>query len=522
MRKCTLPILPVLLAAMITGVFIPTGPAHAQSSRSANRKKDQEIELLKLEVKQLESRVDSLESLNQKVKVIDQKVDTQAQKVDVQAQQLDLQTQKINVEVQRERTALTWPNIQGAANDRGFTVSSPADPENGGQPDYRLNFGGLVQGTGRFFMNGTDKATSSTFYLNRVRPILSGTVDKYYDFNITPDFGQGKGVTLQDAWVNIHYYPQGIFQIGKYKAPFDLERLQSDRDLEFSERSEITNLAVNRDTGVQLFSNTLLGGRLNYALALMNGVPDNTAADPTTDVDNNDGKDFYGRVFTTPFILSDNWWLKGLGVGFAGSYGDERGSTIDTYKTYGTSTWFTYNSGVTASGLRTRFEPQGYYYVGPLGFLAEYAQESQSLNLFTSKASTPFKHLINRTDTFTNTGYMAQVSYFLTGENASYSWVKPNRPFDPRNGGWGAWELAARISNVAADTREFQLKFASPNVSAKTATEFAVGVNWYLSNHIKWYFDYANTYFDGGAGTLAIPKDRPNESVIESELQIAF
>ena len=191
-------------------------------------------------------------------------------------------------------------------------------------------------------------------------------------------------------------------------------------------------------------------------------------------------------------------------------------------KTYGTSTWFSYASGVTASGLRARLEPQGYYYVGPLGLMAEYAQESQSLNLFTKKGSSPFPRLINRTDTFTNTGYFAQASYFLTGENASYSWVKPKHPFDPRNGGWGAWELAARISNVTMDRRQFQLGFANSQTSAKTATEFALGVNWYLSSHVKWYFDYANTYFNGGAGTVADVKDRPNESVIESELQIAF
>ena len=42
--------------------------------------------------------------------------------------------------------------------------------------------------------------------------------------------------------------------------------------------------------------------------------------------------------------------------------------------------------------------------------------------------------MINRTDTFTDTGYFAQASYILTGEDASYGWVKPYHPFDPRNG----------------------------------------------------------------------------------------
>ena len=154
--------------------------------------------------------------------------------------------------------------------------------------------------------------------------------------------------------------------------------------------------------------------------------------------------------------------------------------------------------------------------------MAEYAQDSHSLNRFATVGKAPFTHLINRTDTFKDTGYFAQASYLLTGEDASYGWVKPYHPFDPRNGKWGGWEVAARISNVAADSRQFQLGFANPSVSAKTATEFAAGVNWYLSSNIKWQFDYANTYFDGGAGTTAVPKDRPNESVFESQLQISF
>ena len=177
---------------------------------------------------------------------------------------------------------------------------------------------------------------------------------------------------------------------------------------------------------------------------------------------------------------------------------------------------------MTASGLRARIEPQAYYYWRGLGLMAEYAQDEHSLNLFTTVGKAPTPRLLNRTDTFTDTGYFAQISYLLTGENASYGWVKPLHPFDPRNGWFGAWELAARISNVAADSRQFQLDFASPSASAKTATEFALGVNWYLTANIKWQTDYANTYFNGGAGTTADVKDRPNESVIESQLQICF
>ena len=374
MRKFSLPILPVLLAAVITGVVFAARPAHAQSA-SADPK-DQEIQLLKTEINRLESRVDTLEGLDQKVKVIDRKLEVQQETAQAEHQK-----------------ALSMPVVKVGAE--GFSLSSP-------NHDYNLNLSGIIQGDGRFFTSGSDKNVGSTFFLNRVRPIFTGSLGKYYNFNITPDFGQGR-VTLQDAYINMTYWDYASLRAGKFKAPLDLERLQSDRDLDFSERSEIQNLVPNRDTGVDLHGR-LLDGRVFYDAALMNGVPNNTAAD-TTDLDTNDGKDFVGRIFATPFELSENEWLKGLGFGFAGSYGDERGNTTSVYRTYGMSTWFSYNKGVTASGLRARLEPQAYYYWRGLGLMAEYAQDEHSLNLFT-KTKGRTKRLINRTDTFTDTGYM--------------------------------------------------------------------------------------------------------------------
>src|SRR5258707_631476 len=273
MRKRNLPVRPLLMTALVAGLLIPARLAHAQAKLTVDPK-DQEIQLLKSEIKQLEGRVETLEGLDQKVKVIDRKLEVQAET--------------------DHQKALEAPIIKAGAE--GFSISSA-------KGDYKLNFGGLVQGDGRFFTSGADKNVGSTFFLNRVRPIITGTLFKYYDFNITPDFGQGK-VVLQDAYMNLTYFKQAQLQAGKYKAPFDLERLQVDRDLEFSERSEIQNLVPNRDTGIEVHSESLFDNRLTYQAALMNGVPNNTASD-TTDLDTNDGKDFVGRIFTTPFKLTE-------------------------------------------------------------------------------------------------------------------------------------------------------------------------------------------------------------------------
>jgi phosphate-selective porin OprO/OprP len=156
MRNYSLPIVPVLRAAVVTGVLLGAVPARAQSRASADLK-DQEIQLLKTEINQLEHRVDTLEGLDQKVKVIDRKLEIQQ-------------------EAQHQRE-LEMPVVK--VSDEGFSLASP-------NHDYNLGLGGIIQGDGRFFTSGADKNVGSTFFLNRVRPILTGTVGKYYSLTSRP------------------------------------------------------------------------------------------------------------------------------------------------------------------------------------------------------------------------------------------------------------------------------------------------------------------------------------------------
>jgi phosphate-selective porin OprO and OprP len=487
---------PLLLStlAFLFTMALATAPARAQS-KPTDDQRDQEIQLLKTEIRQLERRVETLEGLNQRVKVIDQKLDVQSHKLEVR-------------EASDDQKALTAPIIKVGPD--GFALSSP-------DHDNNINFQGVLQSNGRFFTSGDDKNGSSTFYLNRARMIFTGSLARYYNFNFTPDFGQGN-VVIQDAYLNMTYFDFAELRAGKYKAPLDLERLQSDRDLQFSQRSLIQNLVPNRDIGADLHGR-LFEGCLFYDAALMNGVPNNTAS---INGDFNDAKDFVGRVFVTPFELGHNQFLKQIGIGIGGNIGDESSTTLSSYRTYGQSTFFSYNSGVTASGQRERLEPQAYYYWRHFGLMAEYAFDQHSLHLNTTTPSGGVTKTINRTDTFKDTGYMLQGNYVLTGENATYGWLKPEEPFDPRHRTWGAFEVAARISNISADPRQFTLGFASPNLSAKTATEWALGLNWYLTSTVKWQFDYANTFFNGGGGTAIDTTDRPNESVFETQLQLFF
>ncbi len=383
----------------------------------------------------------------------------------------------------------------------GFTIKS-ADGK------FALRFKGLVQTDGRFFLSDSAVPATNTFFLRRARPILEATVGKYLEFRLMPDFGQGTTV-LFDAYTDVKVSPAFAVRVGKFKAPVDLERLQSASDIVFAERSMATNLAPNRDVGLQL-SGDLDSGLVAYQVGVFNGVPDLGNGDG----DVSDAKDFVGRIFLQPFKTGA---AKGFGVGVAGSTGMERGSTaapqLAGYRTAGQQTWFRYISSTTtlagnafADGRRQRLAPQAYFYTGPLGLHGEYINSWQAVSR-TGFATAKLKH----------SAWQATGSLFLTGEKNSWRSATPKKPFDPKAGTLGAVELAARYSELSIDDATFPT-FASPTSSPGKAKAWAVGINWYLARAIKAVVDYEHTTFTGGTAT----GDREAENFVATRLQYSF
>src|SRR5439155_7532958 len=133
--------------------------------------------------------------------------------------------------------------------------------------NFVLKLRGYVQADARFYVNDHIPA-NDTFLLRRVRPIFEGTVFKHYDYRIMLDFGTGISGSslnngfLQDGYLNVHYWPEFQVQVGKFKPPVGLERLQSGANLLFAERGLPSQFTPNRDVGLQLHGE--LFGVLGY------------------------------------------------------------------------------------------------------------------------------------------------------------------------------------------------------------------------------------------------------------------
>ncbi|MEA2722590.1 MAG: phosphate-selective porin OprO and OprP, partial [Gemmatimonadales bacterium] len=367
----------------------------------------------------------------------------------------------------------------GAGKD-GFSLKT-ADGK------FALRLRGLIQTDARFFVSDSGNTAVDNFFVRRARVILEGTLWKYLEFRLQPDFGQGQTV-LFDAYSDIKLGPALAIRVGKFKPPIGLERLQSASDIVFAERALATNLVPNRDIGLQL-SGEVASGVVSYQAGVFNGVPDLGNGD----ADVHDAKDFAGRLFLQPFRRGR---LQGLGFGVAGSTGIERGTTLapalPSYRTPGQQVFFRYRSDGTApnttlaDGNRRRLVPQAYFYTGPLGLIGEYAFSWQEVRRTTTTA------------TLEHTSWQITGSFFVTGEKASFKSAAPKHPFDPGSHAVGALEFAARYSRLSVDDAAFPL-YANPAVSAPKAKAWAVGANWYLARAIKVVVDYERTTFAGGA-----------------------
>lgn len=384
------------------------------------------------------------------------------------------------------------PPHPATAGADGFAIQS-----DGG--DYRLQFGAYTHFDGRLYPGDEDGVATNQFLLRRVRPILRGTIAKHFEFNITPDFGGGNTV-LQDAYLDVRYSPQVRVRIGKFKVPLGLERLQSATAITFVERASPSALLPVRDVGAQVFGEV---GAVSYAVGVFEGALDGSSAD----LDTNDGKDVAARVYVSPFKNGPSR-LKALGFGVSGSVGTQTGA-LPSYRSGGQLTIVSYAAGVTADGTRKRFSPQLSLYTGPLGLLAEYAQS----NAFVKKASNG-----RRTEVGVK-AWQTTATWTLTGEPASFGGVRPKNAFDPAQGQWGAFELAARVNAFEIGDEVVTEALVDPTRSVREAFAWAVGLNWYLNRHVKQVLSYERTSFEGGAPAGA---DRPDESAVLFRTQLSF
>jgi len=102
-------------------------------------------------------------------------------------------------------------------------------------------------------------------------------------------------------------------------------------------------------------------------------------------------------------------------------------------------------------------------------------------------------------------GWYAQASWILTGESRPYSAAtgsfgnpKPRIPFSFNGGGWGAWELAARYSDLNLNDKEGAIGVSLPTGGVRGGDQsiWTLALNWYPVGGLKFGLQYQNIAID--------------------------
>ena len=438
---------------------------------------------------------------------------TTNQDVPALLQRLDELEQEVKI-LQRNRE-VDQETAQTAAADKAKTTPTVTLGDNGlivrsANSNFLMNIHGFAQLDYRAYLDS--KTAYDTFLLRRVRPIIEGTVYNKFDYKVMFDLASGVTANgtnndgfINDAYLNARLWPDLQIQGGKFKTPLGLERLQTTANLPFVETGFPTQFTPNYEVGV-IVHNGLFDRVLNYAVGIFNGAADGGSEDIESQ---DEGKEFVGRLFAQPFLKTDIDPLRGLGIGVAGTTGYRFGTTRG-YTTPGQQTFFSYAAGANYNGNQHRLDPQAYYYWGPFGVLGEYVISSQSI-----------RNAAGTTERFDNRSWQVIGSWYLTGEQNSFSPVTPLHSFGPAGGGWGALELVGRIGQISMDNAIFNAPSFATATSAHGATSWGAGINWHVNRNIILMVDYEQTSFKDGVVAPGSVTGQ-NEHVILSRCEFKF
>lgn len=162
-----------------------------------------------------------------------------------------------------------------------------------GHGDLKLH--GYLQG---FYAWHEHDSGDDTFDIRRAFLILDGNISENIDYRVLIDAAASSNI-LRDAYIKYKHFPYANIKAGQFKIPFSEEWLTSSSTIDTIQRARVvTALSYDRDIGVML-EGKLYDDKFYYATGVFNGAGRNTS-------DNNENKDFIGRVVFSPFKGSKN------------------------------------------------------------------------------------------------------------------------------------------------------------------------------------------------------------------------
>lgn len=389
--------------------------------------------------------------------------------------------------------------------------SKPKDKPKEKKPT--LTISGQVQGDMVYF--GQDAISRDSVgdlqdgaQFRRLRIMARGKATEQLEYALGVDFALANQPSYIDNYIEAHDLPwlQNV-RFGHFFEPFSLERVTQNRNNTFMERSLVDTFAPARNSGVMAYG-TANDEYNTWQIGTFRTNSDNVGNDS---FDSGQALTMRGTWLPWWDEASDGAYYLHLGsaysyratsqnqVRFRNTPEIRKQQPANVFGPVGPPSPSNYQQGapgpfapifvdtgnIPASQFQL-FDPEFALILGPLSLQSEYAFA--------------IVDQINGPNLFFN-AYMAQLSYFLTGEHRPYDRKagihKRLEPFEDflrvgkigerKRTGLGAWEIAARYSTITLNDK---------NISGNNLTDFTIGLNWYLTPYVRAKFNYIRAFLE--------------------------
>jgi phosphate-selective porin OprO/OprP len=378
----------------------------------------------------------------------------------------------------------------------------------GDDPEVRVDHGGLTvvssDGSAKFSLGGRMQMDANAFdedispmgngtESRRFRVRTSGNVDDSWAWKFEVDFANTRDSDVTDAWIKYGPWEQSDILVGHQKVPISQQSMTSSNWQLFQERALPDAFIDNRNMGRRrLGATATTWGDHVYASAGLFGEGLNN------DGPNNEDWGVAGRVVAAPWAEDDST----LAVGGAVYARDLSSNSLLRFR-----------SRPEAHVAATRLVDTGVI-GGAEDLVMANAEVTWIEGPFHAEAEV-FEVQVDRNgmDNVTFDGLYAQVGYMLTGETRPYSMKGAKFGRVKPDGEGGAWELAARFS---------QIDLSNADVRGGRQEDVTVGVNWWINASTAMRLNYVYAHAMETAERLGLASASEHVKAVTARFQVVF
>lgn len=365
-------------------------------------------------------------------------------------------------------------------------ISQVTKPGKKAGPTVRV--GGRIQIDAATYNEDISRHNDGT-EIRRARLFASGELSENWKYKLQYDFTSTGISGIQDAFLDYKGFESFDLRLGHFKEPFSLQNMTSSKYISFMERGMPHVFAEGRNIGLQLHNG---GDNWNLYGGVFGDGRDGASSD------NDEGMGFSGRLTYVPY-QDDN------SVVHLGASASHRATgSVDTLRfrerpeSHVTNTYLV-DTGTFDADSFSRYVAEAAWVYGPFNLQGEYYH-------------TTVEREISANPDLDFGGFYVEGGWFITGESMNYKKSGEFSRIQPKTevgkGGFGAWQLATRFSN---------LDLTDEDITGGEIDSFTVGLNWFATSNIRFTANYVNVLnVDDG------PADGDEPDLFQVRAQLEF